>query len=96
MTFIFYHVCPKEDTASILKEGLLRSKSSLWNASGGAIYLTKEKVWLQDDKTKDTLKITLNNHWVAKMKYGILNDYGKGEEWQFVCWSDIPPKYIKL
>jgi hypothetical protein len=86
---IFYHACPTEHTESILKEGLLRSKSSLWKASGGAIYLTKEKIWMNKSKDHDILIVSL------PPKFREENEMWKGANgWEWIVWADIPPEYI--
>lgn len=93
----FYHACPNEDLESILKEGLLRSKCSLWKASGGAVYLTREPVWMNESQEHTVLKIDLTEEFVENTEIWGWEDFlAKNERWQFICWKDIPPKFIKI
>jgi hypothetical protein len=93
---IFYHTCPNKDVESILKYGLLRRKSSLWKKSGGAIYLTRKVCWLDKNKDYTVLKVTLPKEFILNCEIWHINDYLlKNKEWQFVCWRDIPSRYIK-
>ena len=90
---IFYHACPKKDTDSILKEGLLRCKSSLWKASGGAIYLNRGNCWMKKSREHNILKVILPQDFIKETEiWGIDNPHG----WQLTVWANIPAKYIKL
>ena len=98
MVMRFYHACPKEDTESILRLGLLRSKSSLWRASGGAIYLTREKIWRNESPDYDILRVELPISFILMNEIWQIGECFKPKtnEWQFVCWSNISPEYISL
>ncbi len=95
---IFYHTCPNNDLESILKQGLLRRKSSLWSASGGAIYLGNEPKWMCKNKNYTILKIILPKEFILNCEIWHIDDYfnKKSKEWQFVCWRDIPKEYISI
>lgn len=87
----FYHACPKQDTQSILRGGLLRSKSSLWKASGGAIYLNRGNCWMNKSEAHDVLEVRLPREFVNNAEiWGI-----DSESWEIVVWSDVPPQFIR-
>ena len=87
---IYYHACPKEHTESILREGLLKSKSSLWKASGGAIYLTKTNCWMNKSDKHDILEIDLPEPFLSNTRC-----WDGSNGWEIIFWGDIPKEYIR-
>ena len=100
----YYHACPKTDTESILKEGLLRSKSSLWKKSGGAIYLTKEPIWKNKSKEHNVLEVNIPNDYYEVWKkgdeqysYKTRKEMWEGSNgWEWIAWFNIPAEFIKV
>ena len=92
---VFYHSCPREHKDSILKDGLLRSKSSLWKASGGAIYLTSkihDDGWIYDGQDRVWLRIELPDSFIRNTEISGIDYYPKN--WEYIVWKDVPAEFI--
>ena len=92
----FYHACLKENTPSILKRGLLRSKSFMWVRSGGAVYVTKDPCWMNKSADHDVLRLDLPESFIEKIEIWPKGWRDSKEDWQFIIWRDIPQRFIKL
>lgn len=76
-----YHRTAKENIESILKNGLLCSKSQGWKGKG-CIYLSTMP---DNGFGKELLSIDAIGLQLADLS-----------DWEYVCWDDIPPERIKL
>jgi len=79
---VAYHIAWKRDVQSILKQGLLKSKSMFYKERGGCVYLYKNRAKATSvDRHQFEIDITGLNLTISS-------------SWEIICWDDILPERI--
>ena len=82
---ILYHQTAEENVDSILEQGLLRSKSQMWQGRGGVVYLGTTPNMSFGDVT---LKVSIPEEWLEGEWVLRISD------WEYMWQRDIPPENI--